>query len=402
MAGAIAGAALGCTFDPTAAGGDVPLGDGSLDATTDATLDAHGDGRADGDARSDGDTHDGDACATTCDAGDPCKDAVLDCVDGAPHCSVVGPRPDGTPCGTAKVCNAGACVACPSGTTCTPTTPCRLGAIDCSSGAPVCGVVDTAPDGEKCGTGRSCRSGACACDAPTTDCGGTCVDLASSSANCGTCGHACTLSCMSSACQSWLGMFELGCDPAACAALSCTYVNDRTGACTCPTGAAGWGSDLLYTELAYTVIGVCYPPTLAPNADFGGVYILKDVVAGCMAPNPAGGVMPLPASGCDVVNPYTGGCSCPAGHVAASTRLEVYCDDGTSKVVGGWLALCWSATAPQISFGGAYELRDDGGCASPNPATGACSCPSGATPRGYRVHIDVPSSMGATLFVCDR
>jgi hypothetical protein len=363
------------------------------------------DARADsglGDVHRDGDALDGDACATSCDAGDPCKDAVLSCVGGSPHCSVVGPRPNGTPCGTGKVCNAGACVACPAGTTCTPTTPCRLGAIDCSSGAPVCGVVDTAPDGESCGSGRSCESGSCSCDSPTSDCSGTCVNLATSTSSCGACGHACALSCVSSTCQSYFGSFELGCDPAACASYACVHGNDRTGACSCPTGSLGWGTDTLFTELAYTVIGVCYPPTLDPKADFGGMYLLKDVVTGCMAPNPAGGLMPLPASGCDVANPYTGACTCPSGYATASTRLKMYCDDGTGRVVGGWLMYCWSASAPQISFGGTYEVRDDGVCTSTNPATSACSCPSGMTAHPYRVQTDVPSTFGATLYICDR
>jgi len=399
---------LGCGFDVSGAGQDVPLGDAISggDATFDVARDGDARDAHDGDALDvlDGtDGIDGDACGTApCESGDPCKDAVLTCDGGVPKCTVVGPRPNGTPCGVSEVCNEGACVACPADTSCTPSDPCKIGKIDCSSGGPVCQPVDTVPDGEACGTGRSCAAGVCACDAGTTDCGGTCVDLASSSLDCGKCGSACVLSCVKSTCQSYLGSYEVACTGSPCPPVTCTAANDRTGACSCPTGAAGWGTDQLETEHPVTAIGICRAPTLAADADFGGTYMLKDYAAGCMAPNPAGGLMPLPASGCDIVNPYTGACSCPSGFVASSMRVISYCFDGTARTLGGWVIFCWSPTAPAVSFGGTFEVRDDSSCAFGNPATGACTCPSGATAHGYRVYLDVPSLSGATIYVCDR
>jgi hypothetical protein len=40
------------------------------------------------------------------------------------------------------------------------------------------------------------------------------------------------------------------------------------------------------------------------------------------------------------------------------------------------------------------------GCRAANPFTGGCSCPAGTTAHGYRVEVDTPSFIGAVIFVC--
>lgn len=59
---------------------------------------------------------------------------------------------------------------------------------------------DCCKDAE-CGNGGTCDGGACLCLGETSLCGGTCVDLATDGANCGTCGNACdTGGCVHGAC----------------------------------------------------------------------------------------------------------------------------------------------------------------------------------------------------------
>ena len=107
----------------------------------------------------------GAACAPT----NPCHVGAVGCGTGAPVCADSGAAvAAGLSCGTNLVCSAaGACVACAQGAACTPTNPCLAGALDCSSGGPVCVASTTnIADGSACGTKLVCKSGACVtCDA---------------------------------------------------------------------------------------------------------------------------------------------------------------------------------------------------------------------------------------------
>ncbi|MHB8419578.1 MAG: Kelch repeat-containing protein [Myxococcales bacterium] len=125
--------------------------------------------------------------ANTCDLG------AIDCGTGAPVCNDTGsanPAANGSPCGTGSgtVCDNGVCASCSQGAGCTPTNACDLGAIDCSTGAPVCndtGSANPAANGSPCGTGSGtvCDNGGCvscsqgaactpanSCDLGTIDC----------------------------------------------------------------------------------------------------------------------------------------------------------------------------------------------------------------------------------------
>jgi len=125
----------------------------------------------------------GEACSppTT-----PCNAGVVSCTTGLAVCKDTNiPAANGTPCGSGKVCNSGKCEACDDGGSCVPATLCKLGALDCSSGQPVCVASSTtAPDGTSCGTNLVCSAGACvACNE-----GGSCSPSANKC-------HAGTLSC---------------------------------------------------------------------------------------------------------------------------------------------------------------------------------------------------------------
>lgn len=104
----------------------------------------------------------GNVCSTNPDPG--CWVGAVSCTTGAPVCLNDTRRPNGTSCGSNMVCNAGTCVACSQGMLCT-TNPqrCKLGVISCGSGTPTC--VDTTantPAGTPCGSNQVCEgSGVC-------------------------------------------------------------------------------------------------------------------------------------------------------------------------------------------------------------------------------------------------
>lgn len=123
-----------------------------------------------------GDAEDGVDCGTdqvcsagecvACKAGNDCQpDATNDCIAGTiscatgPSCETAGNVTAGTSCGTDKVCSSGSCVDCKVGDTCTPTNPCKNGAMACAAG-PVCNPTSNKSAGSECGTGQVCTSNA--------------------------------------------------------------------------------------------------------------------------------------------------------------------------------------------------------------------------------------------------
>jgi sugar lactone lactonase YvrE len=105
--------------------------------------------------------HAGDTCPVP---GNPCVQGVIECGTGVPVCAPTQVHTaDGDPCGANQVCSSGVCVACTSGTTCTPAGAlCHVGAIACTTGAPVCNDTGSnAVDGTGCGTNLFCNAGAC-------------------------------------------------------------------------------------------------------------------------------------------------------------------------------------------------------------------------------------------------
>jgi hypothetical protein len=139
-------------------------------------------GRPDG---RDGDD-DGGLTPFTCLPGAPCAVADSPCMVGTTVCSDAGPscrltekrQANGTFCGPGAVCLEGVCAGCISGAGCVlEGKTCRVGAIDCSSGQPLCVETGNAPSGSSCSppagaTGNFvCQDGACA----TCTAGAACV-----------------------------------------------------------------------------------------------------------------------------------------------------------------------------------------------------------------------------------
>ena len=138
------------------------------------------------------------ACAP-CAAGDSCVPAnachegTLACTGGVASCTdTARPKAAGTSCGTSKVCSAaGECVTCMAGMACDlPNQPCKVGKIDCSTGASTCVESGNASNGKSCGSGQVCSDGNCtACSAgmactPNNRCHTGTLSCATGSAQC--------------------------------------------------------------------------------------------------------------------------------------------------------------------------------------------------------------------------
>lgn len=99
----------------------------------------------------------------SCTPGNPCHEGETDCGTGTSLCADTGtPKPNGTACGSGKVCNDGGCIGCIPGDQCVPANPCHVGQLDCTASPPAC--VDqnlNQPDGTDCGTDRVCFQGTC-------------------------------------------------------------------------------------------------------------------------------------------------------------------------------------------------------------------------------------------------
>ncbi len=176
----------------------------------------------------------------------------------------------GTACGLGTHCSSGMCVSsCPAGTTfCTTTNICAMTATDtanCGSCSNACPMPTNASPTCAAGTcGMTCSMGYADCNAMASD--GCEINLGTSAANCGTCGHACMVANASPSCSAGsctIGTCNAGyadcnanpvdgCEintrtsPANCGACgnACSVPNAvascTAGACTVGTCNAGW------------------------------------------------------------------------------------------------------------------------------------------------------------------
>jgi hypothetical protein len=163
----IASDAVSAPGDAASAPGDVTAGgDGSTEG---------GGGDSGTDSGDAGDSGISCEAGASCPSDDPCKTSTIDCSSGVAECTTTGNARNGTSCGAGMVCASGACVACASGASCVPPQdPCHQGALDCSTGAPVCAATSTpVANGTSCGTDKVCGGGSCNPCAAGTSCTGS-------------------------------------------------------------------------------------------------------------------------------------------------------------------------------------------------------------------------------------
>jgi hypothetical protein len=110
-----------------------------------------------------------------------CRTGNISCsTTGGPTCvETTANAPNGTPCGSNQVCNAGQCATCMAGGSCMSPDPCAVGVVSCSTGSPRCesaGPNPARPDGTTCSPTISglCQSGRCQCTGNATFVFGDC------------------------------------------------------------------------------------------------------------------------------------------------------------------------------------------------------------------------------------
>ena len=91
----------------------------------------------------------------SCDTGNACKRGTTNCASGTSQCRETGNAANGRGCGNGQVCNNGTCVACTPNIACQPSA-CKVGTTSCSTGTSRCRETGNAPNGSSCGTGRVC------------------------------------------------------------------------------------------------------------------------------------------------------------------------------------------------------------------------------------------------------
>lgn len=188
----------------------------------------------------------GETCPFVCTAGQcagECVPSSVDCDGQTPlSCATSGVWLRGTTC--TGDCNKGTC--------CSASAPTNCGGscVDLQTSNANCGGCGTT-----CSTagGKSCRAGVCQCPSGMTDCNGTCASLTSSSANCGACGNACAggRTCQSGTCACPSGSLE-------CAGV-CTNV--QTDNANCGQCGLSCGTSTCYA-------GNCGGANLITNGDF--------------------------------------------------------------------------------------------------------------------------------------
>lgn len=187
------------------------------------------------------------------------------------------------------------------------------------------------------------------------------------------------MNCTATGCYTGNPSADAGCScPAGFTASSAIAVLDDR---SCPNNNPPYGWSAMY---------VCYVGPFTPISDFGGFYQRQGTT--CMVGNPLA----------------SNQCACPSGSQAIELVVDGSCYDNTN------IGFCWNMSVPAVTFGGAYEQSDNAsygtnGCVVANPATGACSCPSGATPLSIRdVYGPAVSgckstgAVGGHLYVCTR
>ncbi len=204
------------------------------------------------------------ASGAACTPTTACKHGATDCSTGQAVCNATTNLSNGTSCGTNMVCNNGSCQSCAEGGSCTPTVKCKNGAYSCSTGTAVCNPTSNLSNGSSCGTNQVCYNGSCnACQS-----GASCTssnECMNATTQCGSGQPVCSnttpksngSSCTASGCNG----FDFGC----------------TGSGSCSAGDA-WDFS---SAGGFCVATVYYcPGTPAPSPLSGGYSQLSNP-AGC-------------------------------------------------------------------------------------------------------------------------
>ncbi|WP_170229929.1 hypothetical protein [Polyangium fumosum] len=243
-------------------------------------------------------------------------------------------------------------------------TTCNGKCVHLEDNASHCGACN-----HSCGPGGQCVNGTCA-----YDCNGTLVENPAD-------------------CLNLYGAFETF--PPECA--GCGTPNSQTGTCGCPSPASALPllvqSDCPGVPMrSATTLQLCVTPTLAPDSDFGGAYQVDDLdgwcgsTAQCRVGNPmAGGACACPAGFDEVIG------------LRSILRLPCNGAEGGSVVVlcGNKEApLRTFGGAFQVD-----DVEPT--CRVGNPWTGGCSCPAGTNEHVYRVMVDGGAGLyGSSIRLC--
>lgn len=252
----------------------------------------------------------------------------------------------------------------------------------CFSTEATCGgkCVDLSKSTAHCG---ACDN-ACASAADRT---GTCVD--------GSCAYQCNAGFVDEqgSCKNFFGGHEAF--PNDCQ--GCSTANQVTGACGCPSPSTEISlavqSDCPAQPLrSATRLNLCVTPGVSADSDFGGAYQVDDLdgwcgsTAKCRVGNPlAGGACACPPGLDDAI--------------ALRSIVRLPCDGGeagTLLVICGNkdVPIRSYGGAFQVD-----DLEPT--CRVANPWTGGCSCPAGTAERVFRVMVDGGAGLyGSTVHLC--
>jgi hypothetical protein len=152
-------------------------------------------------------------------------------------------------------------------------------------------------------------------------------------------------------------------------------------------------TDTCMAELAHVdaAMSFCQADLLGDtsDSDWGGAFMIAGTSVCGEEPTP-----------CVVENGYTGDCACPDAMDEIVVSLQGPCSSGGPGTTYYDLHLCSSNAVDPISFGGAFEMLDNGTCASGNPRAGlSCGCPDGFAQQGLRI-ISTETTYGSTLVFC--
>lgn len=106
---------------------------------------------------------------------------------------------------------------------------------------------------------------------------------------------------------------------------------------------------------------------------FGWQHMNFCYAGGYTAASDFGGAYQLDENGaCGSPNPFTGACSCPAGNVATDVPIDGACFKRMHVVA------CVNTAAPRSTFAGTFGTTDAVyGCTAGNAFTGGCACAPG-------------------------